>query len=48
MFAAKSCRDAPMADIAKRLRIGHGTLYRYFESKLNIVRVWELARRRST
>ncbi len=36
VFADKGFRDATVADIAKRLRIGHGTVYRYFENKLHI------------
>ena len=33
VFASKGFRDATVADIAKQLRIGHGTVYRYFENK---------------
>ncbi len=33
VFALKGFREATVADIAKRLRIGHGTVYRYFENK---------------
>lgn len=36
VFASKGYRDATVADIAQRLGIGHGTFYRYFESKNDV------------
>jgi AcrR family transcriptional regulator len=35
-FAKTGFRETTVADIAKRLRIGHGTIYRYFENKHQI------------
>jgi AcrR family transcriptional regulator len=36
VLAEKGYRDAGVADIAERLGIGHGTFYRYFESKRDV------------
>lgn len=36
VFAEKGFREAQIADIAKYLGIGHGTVYRYFENKHQI------------
>lgn len=35
-FAEKGFHAARVADIAQRISMGHGTFYRYFESKLHI------------
>jgi AcrR family transcriptional regulator len=37
VFAEKGYRDAGIADIAAELGIGHGTVYRYFENKRDVV-----------
>jgi AcrR family transcriptional regulator len=37
VFADKGYRDAGIADIAAELGIGHGTVYRYFENKRDVV-----------
>jgi AcrR family transcriptional regulator len=37
VFAEKGYRGAGIADIAGRLKIGHGTFYRYFNSKRDIL-----------
>lgn len=37
VFAEKGYHDSGIADIAARLGIGHGTFYRYFENKRDIV-----------
>jgi AcrR family transcriptional regulator len=36
VFAEKGFHAAGIADIAARLDVGHGTIYRYFENKLDI------------
>ncbi len=36
VFSEKGYHRASMADIARELEVGHGTLYRYYESKLDI------------
>ncbi len=36
VFAEKGFHAAGIADIATRLDVGHGTIYRYFENKLDI------------
>jgi AcrR family transcriptional regulator len=36
VFAEKGYHAANIADIAKRLNLGHGTFYRYFRNKLDI------------
>lgn len=36
-FAARGYHQTAIADIAKRLGIGHGTFYRYFENKRDIL-----------
>lgn len=36
VFAEKGYHAANIADIAKRLSLGHGTFYRYFRNKLDI------------
>jgi AcrR family transcriptional regulator len=36
VLAEKGYHVATVADIAKKLRMGHGTFYRYFKSKLDI------------
>lgn len=36
VFAAKGFHSAGIADIAKQLNIGHGTIYRYFKNKRDI------------
>jgi len=36
VFSEKGYHSATMADIAAELEVGHGTLYRYFNSKLDI------------
>jgi AcrR family transcriptional regulator len=36
VFAEKGFHAAAIADIAGRLDVGHGTIYRYFENKLDI------------
>ncbi|HSY16374.1 MAG TPA: TetR/AcrR family transcriptional regulator, partial [Jatrophihabitantaceae bacterium] len=37
VFAERGYHAAGIADIAERLRIGHGTFYRYFENKRDIL-----------
>lgn len=37
VFCEKGYHRASMADIAGELEVGHGTLYRYYENKLDIV-----------
>ena len=37
LFAAKGYHQTAIADIAKALQIGHGTVYRYFENKRDIL-----------
>lgn len=37
VFSDKGYHKASMADIARELEVGHGTLYRYYENKLDIV-----------
>ena len=37
VFADKGYHSASMADIAREMGVGHGTLYRYFDSKLDLV-----------
>ena len=36
VFANKGYAAATIADVAQVLRLGHGTIYRYFENKLNL------------
>jgi AcrR family transcriptional regulator len=36
IFAEKGFHAAGIADIAAKLDVGHGTIYRYFENKLDI------------
>ena len=36
-FAERGYHDTGIADIARRLGIGHGTFYRYFENKRDIL-----------
>jgi AcrR family transcriptional regulator len=36
VFAEKGYHNTSMADIAGELEVGHGTLYRYFDNKLDI------------
>lgn len=36
VFATKGYADATIADIARHLRLGHGTIYRYYENKHDI------------
>jgi AcrR family transcriptional regulator len=36
VFADKGYHNAGMADIARELGVGHGTIYRYFSSKLDL------------
>ena len=36
VFSEKGYHNSSMADIATELQVGHGTLYRYFNSKLDI------------
>ena len=37
VFSERGYHDAGIADIARRLGIGHGTFYRYFENKRDIL-----------
>ncbi|TGK03015.1 TetR/AcrR family transcriptional regulator [Leptospira langatensis] len=37
VFSEKGYHDAGIADIANKLNIGHGTCYRYFKNKLDIL-----------
>ncbi|HEY5492967.1 MAG TPA: TetR/AcrR family transcriptional regulator, partial [Candidatus Anoxymicrobiaceae bacterium] len=37
VFAEKGYHNAGMNDIAREMGVGHGTLYRYFPSKLDLV-----------
>src|SRR4051794_5066558 len=36
-FAERGYHDTAVADIARRLGIGHGTFYRYFQNKRDIL-----------
>lgn len=36
VFSEKGYHNTTMADIARTLKVGHGTLYRYFDNKLDI------------
>lgn len=36
VFAEKGYHNAGMADIAAEMSVGHGTIYRYFDSKLDL------------
>ncbi len=36
VFASKGYAAATIADVAKSLRLGHGTIYRYFDNKLDL------------
>jgi len=37
VFAEKGYHNAGMTDIAREMGVGHGTIYRYFSSKLDLV-----------
>lgn len=36
VFASKGYATATIADVAQSLRLGHGTIYRYFDNKLDL------------
>src|SRR4051794_429705 len=36
VFASKGYAASTIADVAQSLRLGHGTIYRYFDNKLDL------------